>query len=131
MHYWIMMPTELICSMIILIAFRMPIPVALGVLIVPQLYCVWTANIGLVCSVCHPMMDWTNEAVAVKQGTAVLLTMLFSSLPAIVLGIGSIFLAAITPWLVIPVLCAIILTGDILTYRYLMRGGVKRFEMIG
>lgn len=131
MHYSIMSVTDLICSVIVLIAFPLSLPVALAVLIVPQLYSVWVANIGLVCGVCHPMLDWTNEAVAVKQGTAVMLTMLFGSLPAIVLGIGALVLSFVSPWLSLFALCAVIVTGDVLSYRYLMRGGVKRFESIG
>ncbi|MBQ9760223.1 MAG: hypothetical protein IJW16_02615 [Clostridia bacterium] len=130
MHYVIMMPTEAICSLVLAIVFPLPLPMIIGLLIVPQLFVVWTANIGLICSVCHPMLEWTNEAVAVKQGTAVLLTMLFASLPAIVIGIGSIFLAMLSPWLALAAMVVLPLVGDILSYRYLMRGGVKRFEQI-
>lgn len=129
-HLWIMLPVDLLCSIITVIVFPMSLPLALTVLFAPSLYTVWIANIGLIWGLHFPILDWSNEAVAVKQGTAVMLTMLFASFPAIILGAGSIALAMISPWLSLALWIVATVLADVLTYRYLMRGGVVRFEEI-
>ena len=130
MHIVITAPVNLICGIVLAIAYTPSIPVILLLLIAPPLYCVWIANIGLICNLCHPVTDWINEAQVVKQGAAILLTMLFSTLPVFVLAAIGVVLAIFSYWLTLLFVCALIMLGVVLTYRYLMRGGVARWEGI-
>lgn len=130
LHLSLMLPMNLICSMIIIIAVLPSFAITLMLITVPTLFAVWCANIGLICNLHHPVLDWNNEAQVVKQGISVLLTMLFCILPMFVLGILGIVLAMINIWLAYAAVTVLLLMGDALTYRYLMRGGVKRFENI-
>jgi ABC-2 type transport system permease protein len=130
MHCLILMPTQLICSTVILFTMKLSLPIAISVLIVPQLYAIWTANIGMICGIHHPMLEWTNEAFAVKQGTAIWLSMLLSTFPAIALAAGAIALSFVSPWLSLAGFVLPLAAADLLSYRYLMHGGVKRFEAI-
>jgi ABC-2 type transport system permease protein len=131
MHLWITVPVNAVCALVLAVAFRPSFPVAVLSVVIPVLYSVWVANIGLICGLCHPVLDWINEAQVVKQGTAILLTMLFAFLPVLPLaGIG-VVLAIFSGWLSVIAVGALILLGDVLTYRYLMRGGVRRWENLG
>ena len=130
MHLLILLPTVGICSIVTLIVFPMSLPVALAVVLIPLLYNVWVANIGLIWGLRFPVLDWTNEAVAVKQGTAVLLAMLFASFPALLLGIGALALSFVTPWLSLALWIVATVAADVWSFRAIMRGGVARFEAI-
>ena len=74
------------------------------------------------------MLDWINEVQPVKQGMGVLFGMLFSTLSLLVLGGVGILLGMISLWLALVATLAILIVGIVLTYSYLMRGGVRRWE---
>ncbi len=123
-------PTNLIAGTVIAIAFKPSLPVILMLLLLPSLYAIWAANIGLICNLCHPVFDWINEAQAVKQGTAVFLTMLLTTLPIFVLAVIGAVLAFLTYWLSLIAIAGLMTLGIVLTYRYLMRGGVRRWNAL-
>ena len=130
MHLWIMAPVNLLCGIALSIAYQPALPVVLLLIFAPVLYCGWVANIGLICNLCHPVLDWINEAIAVKQGTSVMLSMLFSTLPLFVLAVGGIVLGIFSMWLTLIFVCGALILGNVLTYRYLMHGGVKRWDAL-
>jgi len=130
MHCLIMVPLCVILGLVIAVAYLPSLPVALMLVTVPGLYCVWCANVGLICNLCHPVLDWINEAQVVKQGTAVMLTMLFSTLPVLVLVVSGVFLSLISYWLALVFVVGLLVLGIVLTYRYLMGGGVARWNAI-
>ena len=130
MHLMIMIPTNLICGIALIIAYTPSLPVALMLMILPSLYSAWVANVGLMCNLFHPVLEWINEAQVVKQGMAVMLTMLFTTLPIFVLVAIGVVLSLISYWLTLLVVGAIIGVGVWLTYRYLMHGGVQKWESV-
>ncbi len=129
-QYVIMVPLCAIFGLVVAIAYAPALPIALMLVTVPGLYCVWCANVGLICNLCHPVLDWINEAQAVKQGTAVLLTMLFSTLPVFILAVIGGLLAIFSYWLTLIFVLGAVILGIVLTYRYLMRGGVARWDSL-
>ncbi|MBR3894463.1 MAG: hypothetical protein IKJ35_04880 [Clostridia bacterium] len=130
LHYVIMVPTCMIFGLVVAIAYAPALPIAVMLVTLPALYCVWCANIGLICNLCHPVLDWINEAQVVKQGTAVMLTMLFSTLPVFVLAFLGGVLALISYWLSLIFLLGVMILGIVLSYRYLMHGGVARWDSL-
>lgn len=130
LHLSLMCPTNLICAMIVMIAARPSVPVALISVALPNLFAALCANIGLICNLHHPMLEWNNEAQPVKQGISVLLAMLFCALSAIAVLAAGAFLFFLNPWFALIGMGAILLIADALSYAYLMKRGVKRFENI-
>lgn len=90
----------------------------------------WFANLfGLREGIVHAKLDWTNEAQAVKQGWAVMLTMLGGW--AIMLASGILWFALIdriTPEMFLLGFCAVIFILDVLLLRWLKRKGAERFS---
>ena len=128
MHASIMGTTNLFCSVAVAIAFRPSLPMLLMMILLPPLFAILLANIGLMCNLFHPMLDWINEAQAVKQGVSILLSMLFSTLSLLVLGGVGILLGLISLWLALVATLVLLIGGIVLTYSYLMRGGARRWE---
>lgn len=130
MHCLITMPAFALFGAVVAIAYAPSLPVALLLVVAPALYSAWCANVGLICNLCHPVFDWINEAQVVKQGTAVLLTMLFCSLPMFALAIVGGVLAIFSYWLTLVFILGAMGLGIFLTYRYLMRSGVTRWDAL-
>ncbi len=131
MSIWLTAPTNMLAGLILAVAYRPDPAVWLLLLTVPALFSVFSANLGLICNLCHPVFDWINEAQAVKQGVSMLLTMLFTSLSALVLlGVGAV-LAIFSYWLTLVGTLALLALGIWLTYRYLMQGGARRWDALG
>ena len=55
-------------------------------ILTPVLYLMTSANIGLICNLKAPNLDWVNETQVVKQSISVLLAMLFSFLFVLIPG---------------------------------------------
>ena len=71
--------------------------------------------VGLVMNVKFPSLKWTNEQVPVKQGKAVLFTMLIT----FAVGIGYIVLGLLTELWTIALLLGVIAVGTVLLLNYL------------
>lgn len=130
MHLSLMLPTNLLCAVIVIIVASPSLTVVLMSVAVPCLFAVWCGNIGLICNLWHPMLEWTNEAQPVKQGIAVLLTMLFSTLLAIAVLVIGVLMFFIEPWLSFAAVTTVLLAADALSYVCLMKWGTQRFENI-
>ena len=104
-------------------------PDALALLLVPQLFGVFTGVLGIVENLRHPSLDWSNEAQAVKTGVGLLFTMLISW-------------AALIPPIVLYAVCgvsygacawgfaAMIAAADALLYRGLMTRGAEIYAAL-
>ncbi|MGM9669895.1 MAG: hypothetical protein ACI3VZ_09125 [Faecousia sp.] len=84
-------------------------------LLIPLLYGVLTALVGLAVNLKVPNLNWTNETVAVKQSVGVLITLLGGWAVIVLLGVGYYFLVdLITPvWfmVILTVLLAAVCAG--------------------
>lgn len=81
----------------------------------PIIFSVAMPVVGLVMNVKFPSLKWTNEQVPVKQGKAVLFTMLTS----FAVGIGYIVLGLLTELWTIALLLGVIVAGTLLLLYYL------------
>ena len=98
-------------------------------LLLPALYCLLSALVGLVMNLLFPNFDWVNETQAVKSGLSVLLTMLIgmaaSAAPALVYVLAR---GRVSPELLGCLTALLTALGCLFLYRWLMRRGAKRLE---
>jgi hypothetical protein len=76
------------------------------------------------------MLDWSNEAQPVKQSLATMLSMLFGTLMLLGVGACALLLSSFSFWLSLAFSCVVFGIADYLSYRYLMRGGVIRWNFL-
>lgn len=130
LQLWIMMPTNLLCGILLIAFYRPSVVMALILLIIPALFAVWCAIVGLLCNLFHPVFDWVNEAQPIKQGVSILLSMLFNFLPAIALIAVGVVCAFFSLWLSLAACTLLILAGDALLLLLLNTVGVRRWETL-
>ena len=98
-----------------------------GVLMI--LFTYFFADLGLVLGLRFPNLNWTNETMAVKQGTAVVLA-IFGGW-ALILIIGALYVFVLrkvmSPETYIRILIAVFLIGSLGLNAWLTRAGKKRF----
>ena len=91
-----------------------------------------TADIGLVENLRHPSLTWINEMQPVKQGAAVILTMLILMGMLLVPTLLYIFLLSGSDVRLVLGGCAVVFFGlDRLLVHWLRTNGVRRFEELG
>lgn len=124
------LPVTVLFSLGAVILIKPTFTEGLFIFVTPIAYAVFIDVIGLVEGIRHPVMDWSNEAVAVKTGYAVLFTMLIgigaiippvaAGLPLTVIGISPVFALAIYT--------VLLLVASVLLYRYLSVGGARKLN---
>ena len=90
---------------------------------------VWLCGaFGLIMNLKKPTLDWTNEAVPVKQGTPVLFTMLFGFVGSVVIiALGALLTSLIRARAALAVIAFIIILLSWLFTRWIMTKGAKIF----
>ncbi len=108
----IFVPACLAASVLSIIALKPAFTVALWILLVPMAYALFSAVAGITVNLSLPMLNWENEARAVKQGMSTMVAMLIDLVSVFVPVALLIFLKDTVPadwimafWLV--VLCAV------------------------
>lgn len=91
------------------------------------LYVVLTANIGLIENIKHPVLDWQDEVIAVKNGASVMFTV-FINMFLTTLPIALCFISAIPLWARLAIWLAVIAVLTAVTTIWIHTRGVKRFE---
>jgi ABC-2 type transport system permease protein len=130
-HAVICLPLTLISAVIICFALGLsPIHSALTVLacIVTVAF---TDYFGMFLGLKFPKFGWQNENVAVKQGFAVMGTMLGSMFGTMILaGLGMLSAFYISEYLGFAVLILPFAVLSVILHAYLMRGGVRTFDSL-
>ena len=99
--------------------------------VLPLVYAVFIAEIGLLINLKFPKFNWTNEAVVIKQSMSAFLTMMIG------LAIEAIFIVTIIVTMMkqfisitaaCSVITAVLIIVTIIIYRILMTKGVKFFR---
>ena len=93
-------------------------------------YTLLTANIGMIENLRHPILDWTDEAVAVKSGMSVLFTMFINMAIVFLPLLLIIVLSAIDLWITLAIWLVIAGALAGASYAWIVTRGVKRFEKI-
>ena len=88
--------------------------------------------LGLVANLRHANLNWVNETQPVKQGTAVLITMLLGWAIALVIGLPYLFWLRGAVSAAVYLLVAVVLmqAAAMLGERWIDTRGVKRFEAL-
>lgn len=124
------LPASLVCSTLIALTLKPEGGMLVLLYVIPIVFCVFSALLGLVTNLNIPKLDWTNETQVVKQSASAMISMF-----------GSLLLAMI-PLFLIPYLqtfdMVILLSAFVLLYAvlalalgiYLQRRGGKLFAAL-
>lgn len=133
LHLCLCAPVTLLLSVAAGIVLQSDLPGWLALVLVPQLFVLLAGVFGLTINLLLPKLDWTNEAVPVKQSMSVLVTMLSTMIFIVLAVMGFLFLvmrgimsAAVYFSLVIAVAALWLL----LSWLWLCKRGPKRFDRL-
>lgn len=123
-------PITVISSGLLIFSLKTGWIESLLLLIIPVLYACLTAMIGVVVNLKFPKLEWTNEVMVIKQGAAVLVSMLLGFISLLIpFGLsfllsdlnGDLLLAGIG--LIVIVVCGVL-------YRYIQSRGEVLFKAL-
>lgn len=127
------LPTLLLSAAMIVVLRPAPAG-GIALLLVPQMFIVLNGVFGLMMNLCFPKLDWTNEAVPIKQSASVLLTMLPMMAYSLLVVIGFAVLVLLnevlsaTTFLLIALGVAAVWT--LFAVLWLIKSGPKKFEKL-
>lgn len=106
---------------------------ATSMLVAPVFFVMLTANIGLICNLKNPNLDWINETQVVKQSVSVLLAMLFSSLSVFIPGAiyFVLFVGKDASVFFSPVYTLFLILSWYLTQKWIFSKGAEIFKTFG
>lgn len=121
------LPAGLAMWLAINICLYVNIAFAFYSLIIILSYIFLTAGIGLMENIRHPILDWSDEAMAVKSGLSVLFTMLINMVLAFAPILTVVILSMIDLWVTLAVWFAVLIILNVILYSWIMTRGAKRF----
>ena len=126
-------PVLLAASVVFAVVLRTDVQLTVLMVLLPQLMNLLNALFGLTMNLAFPKFDWANEAVPVKQGMALLLTMLstmvYTIAPALLyfFALGSLLSPTAFLW-IYGALTAVL---SALLWQYLRTRGAKKYGVMG
>ena len=133
LHLCLCAPVTLLLSVAAGIVLQSDLPGWLALVLVPQLFVLLAGVFGLTINLLLPKLDWTNEAVPVKQSMSVFVTMMSTMIFVVLAVMGFLFLvisgimsAAVYFSLVIAVAALWLL----LSWLWLCKRGPKRSDRL-
>lgn len=133
LHLCLCAPVTLLLSVAAGIVLQSDLPGWLALVLVPQLFVLLAGVFGLMVNLLLPKLDWTNEAVPVKQSMSVFVTMMSTMIFVVLAVMGFLFLvmsgimsAAVYFSLVI----AVAALWLIVSWLWLCKRGPKRFDRL-
>lgn len=111
------------------IVFRIPALEAVIMVLLCEVFIIFTSVVGLMMGLKHPLMDWTSETIAVKQSMSVLFAMLLNWAVVIVTG-GLYFVVfkLLPGWAYLLSITLILAVLSWVVYRRVLTKGVMLFE---
>lgn len=131
LHISITVPPSMICALTAGLIFQSGVFMTLLMLAFAVIINLLVACIGLCLNLKFPNFTWTNEAVPIKQGASIILTMLA--------GMGIIFFFAIlylfvgtfiAPWIFLLAAVIILFAASVILILWLKKRGTKIFESL-
>lgn len=130
-HCLICLPFMLTAGVVLWAGLGMPWYIGFFAPLVPSLFTILIGFIGLLINLKAPKLEWTNEAVPLKQGMAVALTMLSAMGLSILVLVPGIFLTMLAPVLYLAAV-SVVLTALILLFYYITKTcTAKAFMSLG
>lgn len=127
LHIIAVTPAVLIMWLAINICFYAGPLFAVYSLLLTMAYVFLSAGIGLAENLKRPVLDWSDETVAVKSGMSVLFTMLLNMALAFAPLIAVVILGHISLWAVLIVWLVLMILMNVLTYGWIKTKGVRAF----
>ena len=120
-----------ICGVCALIAFRPSIPDGIFMIILPLLYSLLFACIGLFADLRKPNLKWTNEVVPVKQNLSVLFVIFGGWIYTVaVIGLYFAFFSTISTWVYLCAVSVITAAASALLWYWIKTRGAKIFASL-
>lgn len=96
-HFVILFPVTALASVLIAVALKCDIITSVFMVLIPLAFSYFSGVFGMLMNLRKYNIDWENEMVAVKQGTAVMVTIFSSMIVAMVgMALGFIFILALS-----------------------------------
>ncbi len=128
LHLLVSAPTMLIAQIAAVVVFRPAGLMLLWVLLIPQIFNVLMALIGLWANLKFPKLNWQNETQAVKQGVSVIIP-IFGGWGILILPVVAVVIFG-NVHIVAGVFLALIAAACLLIYKWCMSRGVRIFEKL-
>lgn len=126
LHLLLELPIVLISAILITIRFRVTGVYLVTLFLLPLLFALTTAVVGLALNIRFPNFTWTNETAVIKQSAPVLITVL-SGMALSILPILGMTLLELPPLPIEFGLCALLGCIDLLCYIYIRKTDLNQF----
>ncbi len=124
LHLLLTAVPALYCSVCVCIVFRPELPTAAACLVLPPVFTLFTAALGLIVDLERPNLSWQSETSVVKQNAGVLVTMLVGNIAAVLGGCGCYVLSSkLGPAAAVWLLCALFALVSALELKWLSGKG--------
>lgn len=121
----------LIASVCIVFALKADFADAAVCLVMPQIFAFFNGVLGLAMNIKFPVLEWENEAQAVKTGTALLVTMFGGMLSAMAAGGGIYLLARISsPAVGCVAVSALFAAVSLALFSWIMKKGAAIYDTL-
>ena len=127
-HFILNSIPSLICCAILGFVLGLDVLTVLLMLVCVAVYVMFSANEGVWLNLRHPNMNWTNEAVPIKQSFPVFISLFGGFIIAALIGAGGFFLGFfLNAYVYFPVLTVLFAVLSLLIGRWLRRRGREIF----
>lgn len=133
LHLLVTVPASILCGIALDIVLRPSVLMAILMLVVPSVFALLCGELGLLLNLRLPKLDWTNEAVAVKQSMSVVVAIFVNwgiliafAVLYMILPVGS----ALSPEVFLLISAVIMATASAALWRVLTTWGVGRVTFL-
>ncbi|MFQ9695388.1 MAG: hypothetical protein ACLRY5_00875 [Zhenhengia sp.] len=110
------------------IALRAHFMQALLIFVIPTVYTIFIAIMGIIINLKWPNLEWSNEVVVIKQSMATLLVMVVALISIIVPGVLVIIIPGVSTVMKLIMLLVVMIVLIYGAYRYMVIKGDKLFR---
>ncbi len=128
LHLWLTLPVAVLMWLAVNVFFFAGISFLISSLLVTVCYTVFTANFGLVENLKHPVLNWVDESAVVKRGASATITVFVNMGISIAMMIVMSVVSVDMLDLAVAILAVVMAALAVLTHRWIMTKGVRRFE---
>lgn len=107
---------QIVCSIILIFALKPNIYLALEIIIVPLVYCIFSSVSALSMNIHNPILEWDNEITVIKQSSSTIFSMLIS-LASIILPATLCIMLPAYKEIILLCVCAILLIITAIIYK--------------
>lgn len=133
LHFMVSAPFAIIFSIVWAVVLKSSVIMTIALILIPQLAIFLFGEIDLMLSLKFANLDWTNEAMVVKQSTSVVISLFLNWGIIIALGLTFFLIPEITAFSleIYGVICTVVLVAaSAVIYRILTSWGVKKLASL-